>query len=1108
MRWDHYPFVCTTRAFLFAAGFSLAFGSMFTKTYRVHQIFTRAHSGVIRSKLLRDKQLLFIIGALLTLDISLISVWIVVDPMHQVKTNLSSQLSTIDEDVVYISQLSKCQSNHLEKWMGAMYAYKGLLLIFGVYMAWETRNVKIPALNDSRYIGMNVYNVVIMSTIVVVLSKILSDQPTLSYAIQATFIFLSTTGTLCLMFLPKIYAIMTSNGNPVITGSGITVQANIRRFDFSDKKELQYRAEIQNKVYKRELVALEEEINRLEYLLEVPNISCFRYTDDIHGLIAEDNMDGLSSSMTGSTVNTFQRCHSISDADDVVPYFGETDEDSPPDENDMDAVLEKKDGCIQSPQKIITEGKIAPNFKSICHKYLNNSAARLGQDTFHGEPNNKFMTRAVSEMDGGYEDIHLGSRILTDFNNEEVDKYEDEEKRLSKDKETGVSKPCKKYKLSNFKASKARRIFSTQRSISLSVASESEKMPVSSSAEILREPMLVTSPTIDSDSYLTAGSDFHGDQAISEHIRVKKTKRPKLERSKTQPSPLQSPDHNRYAVPKTVRFLVEVDHNDVEGEDDGCNVISYCHRYDYDDDTDNEDGEENYCKRYRKIQYAGVGEDHQGRQFEKEKYPGKLYNTVTLSSLSSPSLQRGSSTTMMPSLASANSLSSSWSNFRLNLFKKITQKPWVDETKNRRTKLNNSEEMFPVESDSKGNFSLPSPSSDYLLSSCPNKIISLKTKTLLQNNMNECLPPSPSLEQRDLVGGGLREETNKSCHRKEESSRLSSKMWLNLASKVSSKTPSRAAARCSSSLSAPGATITSITTTSITAAAVASVNTTAAIASTSIISTTTTTTATTTKTFCCSSISTADTKTTTTTTTTTTTAAATAVKTYNANMNNNTTTTTSVNTVDTNNSIPPPPPPPTTTTTKASSSSSSSPPSLISPPSSSSSSSLPSSSAITTLTNTTTPVGIKPHPSTSVTTATPWSPSLTSSLASPHTPPHTPPPPPPPHTVTSSTMPPTQECMPSTPLLSLSSSPSTSTSLVKLSPSSTLSSDCRDPPQAERSGIEACSEQHLGLPSAEGMEKVIDNERKIRLRKLHQDLTRIQRELLALDDLEYDVSYV
>ena len=38
------------RAFLFASGFSMAFGAMFTKTYRVHQIFTRANRGLIKSK--------------------------------------------------------------------------------------------------------------------------------------------------------------------------------------------------------------------------------------------------------------------------------------------------------------------------------------------------------------------------------------------------------------------------------------------------------------------------------------------------------------------------------------------------------------------------------------------------------------------------------------------------------------------------------------------------------------------------------------------------------------------------------------------------------------------------------------------------------------------------------------------------------------------------------------------------------------------------------------------------------------------------------------------------------------------------------------------------
>lgn len=36
------------------------------------------------------------------------------------------------------------------------------LQIFGAFLAWETRNVSIPALNDSKHVGLSVYNVVIM----------------------------------------------------------------------------------------------------------------------------------------------------------------------------------------------------------------------------------------------------------------------------------------------------------------------------------------------------------------------------------------------------------------------------------------------------------------------------------------------------------------------------------------------------------------------------------------------------------------------------------------------------------------------------------------------------------------------------------------------------------------------------------------------------------------------------------------------------------------------------------------------------------------------------------------------------------------------------------
>ena len=37
----------------------------------------------------------------------------------------------------------------------------GLLLIFGLFLAYETRNMTVRDLNDSRYVGMAIYNVAV-----------------------------------------------------------------------------------------------------------------------------------------------------------------------------------------------------------------------------------------------------------------------------------------------------------------------------------------------------------------------------------------------------------------------------------------------------------------------------------------------------------------------------------------------------------------------------------------------------------------------------------------------------------------------------------------------------------------------------------------------------------------------------------------------------------------------------------------------------------------------------------------------------------------------------------------------------------------------------------
>ena len=71
-------------------------------------------------------------------------------------------------------------------------------------MAWETRQVQIPALNDSKYVGISVYNVTIMCVLGAAVSFVLSEERTASFIIISAFIIFCSTGTLSLVFVPKV----------------------------------------------------------------------------------------------------------------------------------------------------------------------------------------------------------------------------------------------------------------------------------------------------------------------------------------------------------------------------------------------------------------------------------------------------------------------------------------------------------------------------------------------------------------------------------------------------------------------------------------------------------------------------------------------------------------------------------------------------------------------------------------------------------------------------------------------------------------------------------------------------------------------------------------
>ncbi|KAI0219795.1 Gamma-aminobutyric acid type B receptor subunit 1 [Lamellibrachia satsuma] len=156
--------LCSTRLVVLLCGFTFAYGGMFAKTWRVHVIFTS-----------------------------------------------KKPLKRIQADGAIISrQAYICTSKYVDQWTGALCGFKALFLIFGIFFAWETRKVRVEVLNDSKEIGICVYNIMIMSVVSFPIYWLLPlQQMNVSFGVISISVFVCALMTLLLVFGPKMQLVAT-----------------------------------------------------------------------------------------------------------------------------------------------------------------------------------------------------------------------------------------------------------------------------------------------------------------------------------------------------------------------------------------------------------------------------------------------------------------------------------------------------------------------------------------------------------------------------------------------------------------------------------------------------------------------------------------------------------------------------------------------------------------------------------------------------------------------------------------------------------------------------------------------------------------------------------
>ncbi|XP_064635290.1 gamma-aminobutyric acid type B receptor subunit 2-like isoform X2 [Lineus longissimus] len=203
-RWvtvDAYAILCNVQVWLTSVAFTMAFGAVFAKMWRAHMLFTNE---ALKKKIIRDHHLFAIISLLIGCDALVLGLWMGFDRLRSFTLQAESRIDPNNDDLIVVPNYVGCSSAYINYWQIAVYSYKGLILVIGTFIAWETRKVNIPGLNDSKSICVCVYNITVLSAFAVPISHILThEQYTVRYGLISVLVIFCTTLTLLLIFVPK-----------------------------------------------------------------------------------------------------------------------------------------------------------------------------------------------------------------------------------------------------------------------------------------------------------------------------------------------------------------------------------------------------------------------------------------------------------------------------------------------------------------------------------------------------------------------------------------------------------------------------------------------------------------------------------------------------------------------------------------------------------------------------------------------------------------------------------------------------------------------------------------------------------------------------------------
>ncbi|XP_026569129.1 probable G-protein coupled receptor 156 [Pseudonaja textilis] len=181
---------------------SLALGPILGKSWRLYRVFTQKVPD--KRVIIKDFQLLVMLSLLVLVDIMMLLMWISLDPV-QCLQNLNADVKVTDKGLSCTLRHGYiCKSLYSELWFILLLGSKGILLMYGIYLAGLTDNLSCPPVNQSLTLISAVAIIFLFIGIMLVVNSFFHLWHNLVYGLTSGGIFVCMSSINCLIFIPQI----------------------------------------------------------------------------------------------------------------------------------------------------------------------------------------------------------------------------------------------------------------------------------------------------------------------------------------------------------------------------------------------------------------------------------------------------------------------------------------------------------------------------------------------------------------------------------------------------------------------------------------------------------------------------------------------------------------------------------------------------------------------------------------------------------------------------------------------------------------------------------------------------------------------------------------